>query len=77
MEANIKTNDKNLFKSLLQFLKSLDFEIETKEEKPMELKSKKAANKKKRTDKEIREFYNSMRVDMSNYKFNREEANER
>ena len=77
MEATIKTNDKNLFKSLLQFLKSLDFEVETKEEKPMDLKSKKAVNKKKRTDKEIREFYNSMRVDMSNYKFNREEANER
>jgi len=77
MEANIKTNDKNLFKSLLQFLKSLDFEVETKEEKSMELKSKKAVNKKKRTDKEIREFYNSMRVDMSNYKFNRDEANER
>jgi len=33
MEATIKTNDKNAFNSLIQFLKSMNFEVETKEEK--------------------------------------------
>lgn len=33
MEAIIRTNDKNAFKSLVKFLKSLQFEVETKEGK--------------------------------------------
>ena len=33
MEATIKTNDKNAFNSLIQILKSMNFEVETKEEK--------------------------------------------
>jgi hypothetical protein len=32
MEAIIRTNDKNRFRSLIQFLKSLNFQIETKKE---------------------------------------------
>ena len=31
MEAIIRTNDKDAFKSLVQFLKSLHFEVETKD----------------------------------------------
>ena len=38
MEAIIRTKDKNAFNSLVQFLKSLHFEVETKEEKKSVLK---------------------------------------
>lgn len=41
MEAIIRTNDKNAFNSLVQFLKSLHFEVETKKDrKPVLRKSK-------------------------------------
>ena len=76
MEATIKTNNKNLFKSLLRFLKSLDINVELKDEKTNELTRIKGL-KKQKSDKEIKAFYDSIRVDMSKYKFNREEANER
>ena len=76
MEAIIKTNNKNLFKSLLRFLKSLDINVELKDEKAKSIKRNNGLLKQK-SDKEIREFYDSIRVDMSKYKFNREEANER
>ncbi len=33
MEAIIRTNDKNAFNSLVQFLKSLQFEVETQDVK--------------------------------------------
>jgi len=33
MEAIIRTNDRNAFNSLIRFLRSFNFEIETKEEK--------------------------------------------
>jgi len=33
MEAIIKTNNKNLFQSVIQILKSLNFQVETKGEK--------------------------------------------
>ncbi len=77
MEAIIKTNNKTLFKSLLRFLKSLDINVETKEEKVNGIKMTKQPHLKTKSDKEIKSFYNSIRVDMSHYKFDRNEANER
>lgn len=58
MEAIIRTNDKNLFNSLVQFLKSLHLEVETKKEKSNYLNRKNEtipsqtghANKKKPSD---------------------------
>ncbi|MEK6614674.1 MAG: hypothetical protein AABZ32_00955 [Bacteroidota bacterium] len=32
---------------------------------------------KKKTDKELDDFYNTIRIDMTHYKFNRQRANER
>ncbi len=54
----------------------LAFEIEKKEtptEKPEDL----PVGRRKRTFEEAIAFWDSMAVDMSNFKFNREEANER
>ena len=39
--------------------------------------SKKAKRKRKPTLKEIEEFYSQFHYDLSNFKFNRDEANER
>ncbi len=72
MEAIIRTNDKEAFNSLVQFLKTLNFEVETKEKKKASAKSHKQND-----FSEAVKFWNSIQVDMSNFKFDREEANER
>ena len=72
MEAIIRTNDKNLFNSLIQFLKTLHLQVETKEEKKT-----KSSSKSKKDFNEAVKFWNSINVDMSNFKFNREDAYER
>ena len=77
MEAIIKTNDKNLFQTVLNYLKSLHITVETKKEKSDSTSPQKMFKFKKKTDEEIHAFYDSIRIDMSKFKFNREEANER
>lgn len=72
MEAIIRTNDRNLFDSLLLFLKSLHITVETKES----IKSKPIAKNKKKIDEAVK-FWRSQKVDMSSFKFNREDAYER
>lgn len=56
MEAIIRTNDKNAFNSLIQFLKSLQFEVETKNEKKTTAKRP----KKKGLDLNTFSFFQSM-----------------
>ena len=41
MEAIIRTDDKNRFHALIQFLKSWNFQVETKEEHELSVTSKK------------------------------------
>ena len=77
MEAIIRTNNRNTFNSLIQFLKTLNFEVETRNEKSDAVKFQKQLKCRKKTDKEIHAFYNSIRIDMSNFKFDRDAANER
>ena len=77
MEAIIRTNDRNAFNSLVQFLKTLHFEVETKKEKSNAVKPKIQFIGRKKTDEGIRAFYDSIRIDMSNFKFDRDKANER
>jgi len=72
MKAIIKTNDEESFYSLIQFLKAMHFNVETKDEKKVIHGS---ANKNDFRDAE--NFWNSISIDMSNFKFNREEAYER
>ncbi len=72
MEAIIRTNDKNAFKSLVQFLKSLNFEVETKNSKQKMMQSG------EKTDfEDAVKFWNSNTVNMSKFKLNREDAYER
>jgi len=72
MEAIIRSNDKDAFNSLVQFLKTLNFEVETKGKKKVAVKSN------KETDfSEAVKFWNSNKVNMSKFKLNREEAYER
>ena len=77
MEAIIRTENKTLFEALLQFLKSLNITIEAKEKIDRTAKYPKQLIFRKKTDEEIRAFYDSIRIDMSHYKFNRDRANER
>ncbi|MEI6489542.1 MAG: hypothetical protein WCP52_11310 [Bacteroidota bacterium] len=72
MEAIIRTNDKNAFKSLIQFLKSMNFEVETKNTKQSVVKPTKEDN-----FSEAVKFWDSNAVNMSKFKLNREEAYER
>ncbi len=72
MEAIIRTNDRNAFNSLVQFLKTLNFEVETKEEKSSTIKSK----KQKKFNEAVK-FWNSFSIDMSNFKLDREDAYQR
>ena len=72
MVAIIRTNDKNLFESLLSFLKSLHITIETKEE----IKSIPITKSKKDFNEAVK-FWKSLKVDMSNFRFSREDAYER
>lgn len=72
MEAIIRTNDRNTFNSLVQFLKSLHIEVETKREKNNMTKSQ----KQKKIAEAIK-FWNSFSIDMSNFKLNREDAYQR
>jgi len=72
MEAIIRTNDRNAFNSLIRFLRSFNFEIETKEEKRKLSKTKKQNN-----FSDAVKFWNSNSVDMSKFKLNREDAYER
>jgi hypothetical protein len=72
MEATIRTNDKDAFKSLIQFLKTLNFEVETKNKKQKTIKVSKKNN-----FSEAVKFWNSNAVNMSKFKLNREEAYER
>ena len=69
MEAIIRTNDKNTFNSLIQFLKTLHFEIETREE------TKTPIIERKTKKQNIR--FNSLLIKTKGIKFNRDEANER
>lgn len=50
MEAIIRTKDKNIFNSVVQFLKSLQFEVETKSEK------KPDGNKPKKNGLDLKSF---------------------
>lgn len=72
MEAIIRTNDNNLFDSLVPFLKSLHITVETKEEK-----KEKPVSKTKNNFNEAVKFWNSFSIDMSHFKLNREDAYER
>jgi len=45
MEAIIRTNDRNLFESLLQFLRTLHITVETKEEKKLQSTSNQITKK--------------------------------
>ena len=72
MEAIIRTNDSEAFNSLVLFLKTLHFEVETKKEKSMAVK----IQKRKDFSKAVK-FWNSFSVDMSNFKLNREDAYQR
>ena len=72
MEAIIRTNDSNAFNSLVLFLKTLHFEVETKKGKSNTVKSRK-----QKDFSEAVKFWRSLKVDMSNFKFNREDAYER
>lgn len=60
MEAIIRTNDRNLFNSLLPFLKSLNISIETNEVKKQLPKNEPIKSKKKRIDLKSFSFYQSM-----------------
>jgi hypothetical protein len=73
MEAIIvRTSNRNRLRSLIQFLRTLDFQVETKEEQ------KEAASGKTKTNfNEAVKFWRSLKVDMSGFKFNREDAYER
>ena len=78
MEAIIRTNDKNLFNSLIQFLKTLHLQVETvKTKKKPDLIKKPRNNKDKYRWENAKEFFAKHQIDLSNFKFNREEANER
>ncbi len=77
MEAIFKTDDKNLFQTVLNYLKSLHITVETKKEKSDTAAPQKQSKLKKKTDEQIHAFYDSIRIDMSKFKFNRDEANER
>lgn len=69
MEAIIRTNDKNAFNSIIRFLKTFHFEVETKEET-----GKQSKTKKQKDFSEAVKFWNLNSVDMSNFKLNREDA---
>ena len=72
MEAIIRTNDRNLFDSLLLFLKSLHIAVETKEEIKFI-----PITKSNNDFNEAVKFWRTLKVDMSGFKFNREDAYER
>ena len=72
MEAIIRTNDKTMFDSLLLFLKSVHITVETKKE----IKSIPITKSKKDFNEAVK-FWRSLKVDMSSFKFNREDAYER
>jgi len=69
MEAIIRTNDRNLFESLLQFLRTLHITVETKEENNLQVTRNQIIKKNKK--------FNALRLKTKGVKFNREEANER
>ncbi len=74
MEYTITTKNKKIYDLFIQFLKlfgtETGFSIDEKH-------SGTRQKFKQRTDKQIREFYNSIRVNTKNFKFDREKANER
>ncbi len=72
MKAIIRTNDRNLFNSLVHFLKLLHITVETVEEKNATTFKK----QKEKFDK-AEKFWRSLKVDMKGFKFNREDAYER
>ena len=69
MEAIIKTNNRNLFESLLQFLRTLNISVETKEEKNLQNTSNQITKKNNK--------FTALQLKTKNFKFNREEANVR
>ena len=69
MEAIIRTNDRNTFNSLVQFLKTLHFEVETREETKTRIIGIKTQKQNIR--------FNSLCLKTKGIKFNRDEANER
>jgi len=78
MEAIIRTNDRNAFNSLIRFLKSLNFEIETKEEKSNIVNTPKNKNSKKSvfSTKDINELCEEISLPIDPLKFQKNIRNE-
>ena len=76
MEATINLEDRKTFQALVMFLRSINIDVAIKKEKM--LKEKTSLNKpKKNSLSDAVKFWNSINIDMSNFKMNREEAYER
>ncbi len=78
MEAIIRTNDRNAFNSLVQFLRSLNFEIETKEETCIALNTPKNKSNKKPvfSTKDINELSKEISLPIDPLKFQKNIRNE-
>ena len=74
MEYTITTKNKKIYDLFIQFIKLFELETGFSTDKKHSGTQHKF---KQRTDKQIREFYNAIKVNTKNFKFDREKANER
>ena len=77
MEAIIKTDDQEIFKALVQFLRSLNIDVNTNDKKSTQPVNKVINSSGDNWD-ELLEFISKHRKKLPDgFKFNREEAHER
>ncbi len=76
MEATINIDDRKTFQSLVHFLRSLNIDVSTKKEKELKERTSLIIPEKDSLSEAVK-FWNSINIDMSNFKMNREEAYER